>query len=172
MNEEEYLKRIRRALWGIDKRKREEIVLELKSEIDERLSSGEKFEKIILDLPQPEELRREYEEIYGSSMMVKSLFVIFALVLSIFSLPVIPFTSWLFYGAPAILAILAIFLFYISSHFGMYTGFLASSLSASLRFILIYLTSLSISLENGTVISEGITSLIILLIPLLAKKRK
>jgi len=172
MNEEEYLKRIRRALWSIDRRKREEIVLELKSEIDERLSSGEKFEKIILDLPQPEELRREYEEIYGSSMRVKSLFVIFALVLSIFSLPVIPLTSWLFYGAPAILAILAIFLFYISSHFGISTGFLASSLSASLRFVLIYLTSLSISLENGTVISEGITSLIILLIPLLAKKRK
>ncbi len=172
MNKDEYLRRIRRALWTIEKRRREEIVKELDSEISERLRNGENIENILKDMPEPKDLKKEYKNLYGLSLSAKFLIVLIPAIISIFTLSVIPFTSLLFYGAPALLILLAILLFYISSNFGMKIGFVASTISAILRFSLIYATSFSVALQQGTLLMEGITSIIILIIPLFGKKKK
>ena len=172
MNKDEYLRRIRRALWTIEKRRREEIVKELDSEISERLRNGENIENILEDMPEPKDLKKEYRNLYGLSLSAKFLIVLIPTIISIFTLSVIPFTSLLFYGAPALLILLAILLFYISSNFGMKIGFIASTISAALRFSLIYATSFSVALQQGTLLMEGITSIIILIIPLFGKKKK
>ena len=172
MNKDEYLKRIRRALWIIEKDRREEIVKELESEISERLKNGESIEDILKDMPEPRTLKKEYKSLYGFSLSAKFLIVLLPAIISIFTLSVIPFTSHLFYGAPAFLILLAILLFYISSNFGIKIGFAASTISAVLRFLLIYATSFSVALQQGTLLTEGITSLIILIIPLFGKKKK
>ncbi len=172
MNKDEYLRRIRRALWTIEKRRREEIVKELDSEISERLRNGENIENILEDMPEPKDLKKEYRNLYGLSLSAKFLIVLIPTIISIFTLSVIPFTSLLFYGAPALLILLAILLFYISSNFGMKIGFVASTIAAMLRFSLIYATSFSVALQQGTLLMEGITSIIILIIPLFGKKKK
>ncbi len=172
MNKDEYLRRIRRALWSIEKKRREEIVKELNSEISERLKNGEDIENILKDMPEPNDLKKEYKNLYGLSLSAKFLIVLIPTIISVFTIPVIPFTSLLFYGAPALLILLAILLFYISSNFGMKIGFIASITSAVLRFLLIYTTSFSVALQQGTLLMEGITSIIILIIPLFGKKKK
>jgi len=172
MNKDEYLKKVRRALWMIERNRREEIVKELNSEISERLRDGENIENILKDVPEPNELKEEYKKIYGLSISAKFLIILPPAIISAFTLPIIPFTSILFYGAPALLIILAIILFYISLNFGMKIGFAASTISAILRFSLLYATSFSVALQEGTLLMEGITSTIILIIPLFGKKKK
>ncbi len=73
MNKDEYLKRIRRALWIIEKDRREEIVKELESEISERLKNGESIEDILKDMPEPRTLKKEYKSLYGFSLSGVSL---------------------------------------------------------------------------------------------------
>jgi len=172
MNKDEYLKKVRRALWMIERHRREEIVKELNSEISERLRDGENIENIMKDMPEPNELKEEYKKIYGLSISAKFLIILAPAIISAFTLPIIPFTSTLFYGAPALLIILAIILFYISSNFGMKIGFAASAVSAILRFSLLYATSFSVALQNGTLLTESITSIIIFIIPIFGKKKK
>ncbi len=172
MNKDEYLKKVRRALWVINSKKRDEIVLEMESDIVERLKAGEKIESILKDMPDPKELKKEYIGIYGPSLIAYFIMIIIPAIIAIFTLPVIPFTSTIFYGAPGILILLAILIFYISSNWGIKIGFLSSSISAILRFLLLYITSFSVALQQGTLLTEGITSIIIFIIPLLAKKKK
>ena len=156
----------------IEKERREEIIRELNSEISERLRNGEKIENILKDMPEPRDLKKEYKNLYELPLSAKFLIALIPAIISIFTLSVIPFTSLLFYGAPAILILLAILLFYISSNFGMKIGFIASIISAVLRFSLIYATSFSVALQQGTLLTEGITSIIILIIPFFGKKKK
>ncbi len=170
MNEEDYLKRVRRALWKIDAERRKEIILELREDIEARLSEGEKLNSILKDMPRPKILAKEYVEIYGFSMQVKVLFVLLSAIISLFTISVLPFTSVIFYGSPGMLIILALLIFYISNNMGMKFGFLASSISATVRILTLYSTSLIVPLQGDTFVSELITSLIILLIPLLRKK--
>ncbi len=172
MNKEEYLKSVRRALWKINKKKREEILLELRGEIEDRLENGEKIEDILRDMPDPRRLGREYLDIYGASITLKIVLVLISAIISVFTLSVIPFTQILFYEAPGILIILAILLFYISQNFGWRTGLIAGMIVAILRFTLIYITSLQVALQSGTLLSEGVNSLILLIIPLLGKRKK
>ncbi len=172
MNKEEYLKSVRRALWKINKKKREEILLELRGEIEDRLENGEKIEYILRDMPDPKKLGREYLNIYGASIKLKMTLVLISAIISVFTLSVIPLTQILFYEAPGILMILALLLFYISQNFGWRTGLIAGIVAAILRFTLIYITSLQVALQSGTLLSEGVNSLILLIIPLLVKRKK
>ena len=173
MNEDEYIRRIRRALWIIKSDKRDEIVKEIKSEICERKKEGEDIGEIIKDMPIPRELRREYVKIYGISHFAIFLLSLLACAISFLTLSVIPFTSYPFYSAPVFLIILSLYIVYLTYQFGKTPGLSASISSGVFRIALLYATIFTISppLENGTQITEIITSVAIMVIPLLIKNK-
>ena len=172
MNEDEYIGKIRRALWMIKSNKREEIVKEIKSEIDERMEGGEKEEDIIRDMPSPRELRKEYVNIYGISSLAIFLQSLLACAISFLTLSIIPFTSYPFYSAPVFLVILSLYIVYLTHQFGKTSGLIASISSGIFRIALLYTTIFTLNppLENGTDVTEIITSIAIMAIPLLIKK--
>ena len=174
MNEDKYIKKIHRALWVIRSNKRNEIVREIKSEIDERKVAGEKIEDILKDMPSPSKLRREYVEIYGISVFTVFLLSLLACAISFLTLSIIPFTEQPFYSAPVFLIVLSLYIVYITYQFGKTPGLVASISSGIFRIALLYATIFLLKppLEKGTGIIETITSIAIAIIPLLVKNKR
>lgn len=174
MNEKEYLRKIRKSLILIDKRKREEIVREIESEIRERLESGEKFEDILKDLPRPNEIRAEYLEIYGPSKFIISLISAGIVILSVFTIPLLPFTEIVFSPSPILLLLLAIIIVWIAANLGVKYALISSSLAGVVRIVVFYLTAMNITkpLEPGTDISVIIASVVLIILPLIKITKK
>ena len=172
MNEDEYIKKIKRSLWIIKSDKKNDIVREIKSEIDERKASGEIIVDIIKDMPSPRELRIEYVKIYGISSFVVFLLSLFGCLLSMLTLSILPFTNYPFYPAPVFLILLSLYVVYASYQSGKIPGLIISISSGIFRIMVLYATIFLLNppLENGTDIIEIITSIAIAVIPLFIKK--
>ena len=174
MNEKEYLKKIRKSLIFIDRKKREEIVREIESEIRERMESGEKLEEILEDLPKPGEIRKEYLDIYGPSKFIIFLISAGIVILSIFTIPLLPFTEIVFPPSPILLLLLAIIIVWSSANLGVKYALVSSSLAGIVRIVVFYLTAMNVTkpLEPGTDISVIIASIVLIILPLIKITKK
>ena len=174
MRKEEYLKKVRKALIFIDKKKREDIVREIESEINERLALGEVFEEIVNDLPDPREVRNEYLDIYGPSKFLIIVISLGIILLSLITIPVIPFTDIVFVASPITLLLLGIILVWLSGNIGRKYSVCAAVGAGIARVAVFYLTGFFIreSFEPGTDISVIVASIVIAIIPFISIRKK
>ncbi len=171
MNEDEYLRAVRRALFMLESGKREEIVREIKSDIDERVQDGESVEDVLSDMPSPATLRNEYIKLYGVSAAGMVIVSLVSSLLSLLTLSVFPMSRVAFYPAPVFLVLLSLYIVYLTYHFGRKVGLAASLSSAVTRLFMFFLTVNFVAppLENGTCMMECLTSAVIAILPVLIK---
>ncbi len=134
---DDYLGRVRRALAGMDRKVRDDIVRELGANLTESVRvNGGNVAAAIASLGPPAEVARPYREVYGYGRGYRAAFAVLAAILGIASLPVLlPGPE---FGAasiaPAIgLSVLIVFLLWVSVAAGARAGLVAGTAAAIAR---------------------------------------
>lgn len=87
---DDYLGRVRRHLAGMDSRVREDVVRELRAHLAESVAAnGGNVGVAIAQMGRPAQVGREYKALYGYGSVYRALFLIFAGVLAVLSVPVL-----------------------------------------------------------------------------------
>jgi hypothetical protein len=171
MNEkiDRYLAEVNFRLLGIERAKRRSIIKELKGHLAEKLQSTEpltteEIRKIITELGTPKELATKYKELYGYSSSWKLSFIVFAVIISIFTLPIFELSSLIF------LPIAFLWIVYISLKTGKKLGTIIGGICGFTRIVAIvllirvYPTTYTVQNDFITIAGFLITSGVMLLL--------
>ncbi len=170
----DYVNAVDRNLIGIERRKRREILRDVRSRIlslSEDYGGGEEgISRAIEDIGPPEALAKSYVECYG--MLWKELLIVtlISIGLAFLSLPIIPFTT---HSNPASLLFLPILMLYIA-HNGMRYGVksalvpaLTSGILRSAMFSMtLWMYPFDLTSEPAMVLAVHVMSLLVILMSL------
>jgi len=133
---DDYLGRVRRSLFGMDREVRDDVVAELRANLaDSVRANGGSVDAALGAMGPPAEVARRYRSIYGYSAAYRVAFVAGATVLGFFTLPVIipnPGVGFLL-GPEIALVILVAFLLWVSVAAGARVGLAAGTGAAAAR---------------------------------------
>jgi uncharacterized membrane protein len=84
---ETYLKGVQSAMRGLDRRIREDVLRELKAHLADAVADGGES-AVVANLEAPQAIARRYKVLYGYGRSFQSMFVIFAAVLGLLTIPI------------------------------------------------------------------------------------
>lgn len=167
---ERYLSRVKLLMFSIPKKARVGVIQELRSHIvDSAMAKGgPTWEQTVLSqMDSPRKTAKRYKEIYGYNMLFKIFFVLTAIFLAIWTVPIWEIVNSNF-STTFIFLILVIFLFYIGSRAGKRMALTMSISAIMTRLIILGLIAAAAGehgvLQGGAVFIYLLTSL--LLIPI------
>jgi len=167
---ERYLTGVKLRMFTMPGKARRGVLMELRGHIMESAAAmgGPAFEyTVISNLDSPRKMAKRYREIYGYNMLFKVLFVMIAIFLAIWTVPIWELLNPSF-TTSFIFLLLVIFLFYIGSRAGKRMA-LTMSLSAIItRFLIVGLIAAAAG-EHGVIQGGGVFMFLIsslLLIPI------
>ncbi len=170
----DYVNAVERNLIGIERRKKREILRDLRTHIlsmSEDLGGGEEgIENAIEELGPPEDLAKMYVGRYGMVWKELLVVVLISLGLASLSIPVIPFTT---HSNPASLIFLPVLMLYIA-HNGMKYGVrsalvpavLSAILRSSLFSITLWMYPFDLIREPSMVIAVHVMSVLVIIMSL------
>jgi uncharacterized membrane protein len=147
---EEYLRRLRRNLIGLPREAKETILREVRSHVIETAAElGGTTEAnvagVVAQLQHPRVVARNHREIYGYSFEFQALFVFAAALLSTLTLPFNPIIPGSEVVGPVVLAVLIVYLIFVSLSAGKTIGVYSGGAAAVLRLVLFVLTFAALS---------------------------
>lgn len=138
---EEYLNKVKFYLTGISGKEKKKILAELNAELIDLAKDGG-FENVIKEFGNPKDLALKYKKIYGYSAEFKVLLILFGAILSFFTIPLESNLKMVMFST-IILAIVFVYLGYvslnISGNLGLLTG-IFSAISRGVAFMLMPFT--------------------------------
>ncbi len=170
----DYIKKLEKNLVGVEDEKRSAILRDIKIHIvnmAEEYGGGEEgIRKAIEELDAPEVMAKKYIRLYG--LGYKDMLIIsgIAVLLSTFSLSIIPFTTWQNVLSLLFLPLLALFILFVGMNWGMKAAFVPALLAAlwrsSIFQITLYLNPFEINATQNGIYIVHITSLLLVLMVL------
>jgi hypothetical protein len=140
----DYINAVERNLIGIERRKKREILRDIRQHIlsmSEDHGGGEEgVKKAISEIEAPERLAEMYVERYGLKNKGLALATLISLGLTFLTLPIIPFTTVQNPASLLFLPILMLYIAYNGMKYGVKSALIPASLSALLRSALFYIT--------------------------------
>ncbi len=170
----EYVKKLDKNLVGIEEKKRKEIIRDLKVrvlEMSEEYGGGEEgIKKAIGELEPPEKLAEKYVKMYGPKRADLLHMSLISSAISIFTLPVLPFTSSQNIFSLIVIPFLALFIVFVGREYGMKTATVPALVAAVCRSsifqITLYLYPFELKASESGIYLVHITSLLLVLMVL------
>ena len=170
----DYIKKLDKNLVGLEEDKRRAILRDLNTQIlkmAEEYGGGEEgMGRALSEIEPPELMAKKYVRIYGLGYSDFLLISGIALLLSTFSLSVIPFTTGQNVFSLLVLPLLALFILFVGMNWGMKAALVPALLAAlwrsSIFQITLYLNPFEINATQNGVYIVHITSLLLVLMVL------
>ena len=170
----DYINTVERNLIGIERRKKREILRDIRQHIlsmSEDFGGGEEgIKKAISEIEPAEELAEKYVKRYGSGWKIVFISTIISLGLAFLSLPVIPFTTSQNPSSLFFLPVLMLYIAYNGMKYGMKSALIPALTSAAFRSSLfavsLWMFPFDLVWDNGMVFAVHVMSLLIVLMSL------
>ncbi|GEM_PF-3474381 len=170
----DYVNAVERNLIGIERRKKREILRDLRMQIlslaEENGGGEEGIRKAIEEIGPPEELARMYVERYGMVWKELLLVTLMSMGLAFLSLPVVPFTTHSNPSSLIFLPILMLYIAYTGMKYGAKSALIPATFSAILRSALFSATlcmfPFELASEPAMVLAVHVMSLLVVIMSL------
>ena len=154
---ERYLSRVKLLMFSMPKKAKIGVIQELRSHIvDSAMAMGGPTweQNVLSQMDSPRKTTKRYKEIYGYNMLFKIFFVLTAIFLAIWTVPIWEIVNSNF-STKFIFLILVVFLFYVGSRAGKRMALTLSISAITTRFIIVGLIAAAAG-EHGVIQGSGV----------------
>ncbi len=170
----DYLRKLEKNLVGMEEEEKKRVIKDVEAHIlrmaQDYGGGAEGIRKAIEDLGPPEKIAEKYSELHSLRFQDYAVISAIALLISSFTLPIIPFTSEQNIFFLGVIIVLSAFIFFVGINWGMKAALVPSLISgiwrSSLFHITLWMYPLSLRATPTGIYVVHITSLLIVLMAL------